>query len=182
MSQTSRLTIEYIRIHEYPAPFPSLNLFRRILLSQHFVQESNWYNKYEHDNPPCTYYWRSYLVYEYSYTRNRKRRYVAHHSSILWVITTAVSMTAYDGRSLAETRPLYSRMPSKSNVSCTWQLSKLVRYCDNSQHTRHLVRRTLDTRTRSEPKASHEFMVHKLALSLALLVFYSMHVQQMIRR
>ena len=96
------------------------------------------------------------VTYEYSYTRDRRTRHVAHHSRILWVGATAVSITACVPRSLAETRPLYSRRrPCRRKVSCTCYISKSVRCYENSQYTRHLVRRNPDTRARGTPKASH---------------------------
>ena len=73
-------------------------------------------------------------IYEYSYTRDRRTRYIAHHSSILWVRTTAVSIAAcVQRRSLAETRPLYSRRP------CRRKVLQSVRSYDNSQYTLHLL-------------------------------------------
>ena len=91
-------------------------------------------------------------IYEYSYTQDRRTRYVAHHSSILWVRTAAVSITACVQRSLAETRPLYSKRPCRRKFLCTYyilRVSKLVRCYENSPFSRHLVRRNLETRTRA---------------------------------
>ena len=124
-------------------------------------------------------------IYEYSYTRDRRTRYVAHHSSILWVRTTAVSTTARVQRSLAETRPLYSKRPCRRKVLCSCYISKSVRYYEKSQYTRHLLaRRNFETRTRGKPKASHApmdlwFTSWHLVWSFWCL---TVCVQQMVRR
>ena len=124
-------------------------------------------------------------IYEYSHTRDRRTRYVAHHSSILCVRTTAVSITACVERSLAETRLLCSRIrPSRRKVLRTCYISKSVRCYENSQYTRQLLRRNFETRTRGKPKASHApmdlwFTSWHLVWSFWCLIAC---VQQMVRR
>ena len=116
----------------------------------------------------------------YSYTRDRRTWYVAHHSSILWVRTTAVSITAFVQRSLAETRPLYSRKrPCRRKVLCKYllniKISSMLRECTIYASPSCTQKPwNTDARQTESITCAHESMVHELALSLVLLVSYSM--------
>ena len=121
---------------------------------------------------------RWYQVYTSTRIRETEERYVAHHSSILQVRTTAVSITACVQRSLAETRPLYSRRrPCRRKVLCTCYISKSVRRYENLQYiyTSPCTQKpwSTDARQTKGVTCAHGSMVHELALIMVLLVSYS---------
>lgn len=105
--------------------------------------------------------------------------YIAHYSSILWVRATAASITACV--------PILSEAPRSSAegrvgaipyVPGTYQrlfrmLPEFTRYTSPKVV---VVRRNLETKTSSKPKASicHGSMLHASALTLVLLVYCSM--------
>ena len=94
----------------------------------------------------------------------------AHHSSIRWVRTTAVSITACVQMSLAETRPLYSRRnPCRRKVLLKIKISSMLR--EFTIYTSPCTQKPSNTDARQTEGISfaHGSMVDELALSSVLL-------------